>query len=565
MADIDALPSPWRMAPRPLLTSLIDLPIFSLHSQKAYTIPMLGWSTSPALPRSSVQSGSLDRSSKATTSHLQRCGRNCKAHVLNLVKWIRKGDQSRTESTDSTTNPDSHVCASIALDKPPAHGILGSSTTKSTKLERLPSGLLQLPEELQLELMGHLPLGSLYCLRQTCRDFRRLADDYSFKELHAEFSGPRIEGSRIAPARLHEWWDIRKMIARDSFCGDCAYVAQSGVLAWRMSRLYEPMYCSGCKREHPALFFPLDQRRTKAQGGGLCLGLLGHFSICSHKRLSGRFVGPWVYPGEIVCRSKQHSPLQFADSIHPAETPRILSFPDSLAGNFSTRRTFYMLHLNHTSHISIDSIRQSLGSAGVPGCQELCKHVSLQTPGLLDCLQSDRCTCFPSAGLAAYPSGGFADSLCENHTFTCRHCAATYRWTRKHGKGMYTSYVVLDMTFSAFTCGPVSIGWLANLDYERFSDQASRANKHPALDESSRHILWCTTPGCATGSGIRWLTMAKTFVRETARRGPGSWALENDILEFSRIHAFSLEYELFYNFRRTNPRQVEEYSYIWQG
>ncbi|KAM5377544.1 hypothetical protein ACJZ2D_004913 [Fusarium nematophilum] len=419
-------------------------------------------------------------------------------------------------------------------------------STWAIKNAKSTSALLQLPDELLLAIMMYLPPSSLYILRQTCGDFRRLVYDFAFKDFQLECLRPANESFCMTRAGYYQRLNIRGLLARSSLCDVCTHVADSGELARRMRSLYQPVYCSGCKKHHPALFFPPNQ-----QGERICLGLVGYFPLCAHRRLSGQQLRAGrgeVLPKEIICKNIAHLPRKFEDSkggcVSTYYYPKIFTY--SRGQTIFLTRTIILVHLDHRWHISMDSIRQRL-SVDFKHSKQLCKHASTQLEQVLDSLASDRCDCFPPSGLPAHRGSGWSALFCKNHEFSCQDCGATYNWRRDGDPEAWSrSYVVLQVRSDWCCSSPLTIGWLANLDYDTFTDRDSERNGNPILDRSTKGVLWCDEPGCGTGSGLRWLRMAKTFIHETSER---LWDLEgfypNKGVGYEGIRPLSLEYETF--------------------
>jgi hypothetical protein len=240
-------------------------------------------------------------------------------------------------------------------------------------------------------------------------------------------------------------------------------------------------------------------------------------------------------------------PLNLDDHTKRAMTSSCLSEIRSPLGLIPTyvtaTKAIVLLHLDHRRRIDMDSIRQRLATQ-LKDSKQLFKHLSYQIPQLLDRLQSDDCSCFPPSGIRAArwfwpPHWPF-----DHHEFVCRECGAKYNWVREMDeKTVRWSYIALRMQMRWFNESPLSIGWLSNLDY--------KGGRNPVL---------CDKAGCSTGSGLRWLRMAKTFAHEA------SWIdMKNGGVGFERIRPFSREYEVFLQmgdcYRRV--RRVSVYSRDW--
>ncbi|KAF4449332.1 F-box domain cyclin [Fusarium albosuccineum] len=389
---------------------------------------------------------------------------------------------------------------------------------RSRRLRRSRSKLVQLPKELLLEIMHNLPHSSLYLLRQTCREFFRLSKHKSLADFNAEFSRVQNESFCTSRREYEQRLIIRDTLARASHCNDCNRLRETGALKQKMIELYQPKFCSGCRQHHAALFFAPNQRRTKSEGGAPCLGRIGHFVLCSHKSLAGHdleTIRNARLEEKIICTDRSHLPQHVLARGLNVETDD--NFPEMEVKAYYilfldvTKKSF-VLSLDHGSHTTIQDIRQRLSERlqSRPDCRQFCKHVSLQSEQLLDTLTSDACTCFPASGLR--PSTSTARHGCKNHKFNCLECGATYFWTLEqgHGPSRKSSFVVLNMKCRWILPSPLCPAWLFNLDYETGSK-----GKNPVFNKDTKHVLWCDSPGCATGSERRWLRMAKIALSET--------------------------------------------------
>ncbi|RSM00879.1 hypothetical protein CDV31_011632 [Fusarium ambrosium] len=101
--------------------------------------------------------------------------------------------------------------------------------------------LFELPEELLLEILEHLPHSSLYLLRQTCTTFRRLIMDAAFRDFNLDFSRPLDESSCITQAGHEQRRMIRDVLARRTHCKHCNRSRENGRFKEKMMELYEPM------------------------------------------------------------------------------------------------------------------------------------------------------------------------------------------------------------------------------------------------------------------------------------------------------------------------------------
>ncbi|KAM5380354.1 hypothetical protein ACJZ2D_003456 [Fusarium nematophilum] len=94
---------------------------------------------------------------------------------------------------------------------------------------------------------------------------------------------------------------------------------------------------------------------------------------------------------------------------------------------------------------------------------------------------------------------------------------------------------------------PCSPAWLSNMDHDwrSFGDSASRQNGNPFLGQGTKHVLWCDSPGCTTGSGLGWLRMVKALEYETCDAAAGWRIIYPTEQAFEGANLASLEYEAF--------------------
>ncbi|RSL41666.1 hypothetical protein CEP54_015748 [Fusarium duplospermum] len=96
--------------------------------------------------------------------------------------------------------------------------------------------------------------------------------------------------------------------------------------------------------------------------------------------------------------------------------------------------------------------------------------------------------------------------------------------------------------------------WLFNLDFygpyflpKRWKKK--KKTRHPVFDKETKHVLWCDSPGCATGLELRWMRMAKTVYNETRGCRKVMSTAKFDLAEFSSSRWLSQEYDAFYEAR----------------
>ncbi|EWG38418.1 hypothetical protein FVEG_01629 [Fusarium verticillioides 7600] len=89
----------------------------------------------------------------------------------------------------------------------------------------------------------------------------------------------------ITEAGFNELYIVKRLFRRRSLCNPCGKLFDSGELEDKLRALWKPVLCTGCNERHPELLFS-QGRRTENR----CVGLLGHFAVCKHLKLSGKWL-----------------------------------------------------------------------------------------------------------------------------------------------------------------------------------------------------------------------------------------------------------------------------------
>ncbi|KAJ3462672.1 hypothetical protein MRS44_007458 [Fusarium solani] len=426
--------------------------------------------------------------------------------------------------------------------------------------------LFELPEELLLEILKHLPHSSLYLLRQTCTTFRRVSMDSTFRDFNLEFSKPLNESFCITQAGYEQRKMIRNVLVRRTHCDDCNRFRETGHLKEKMMELYEPMFCRVCDDHHAALFFARDQRYCKLHGGGCCLGRRGSFPICSHISLSAYDLRSFsLAQRETTCWYPSHwlrarSGNQIQERFSPP--PRFTASADE--GSTSTfclrvKTSILLLEIDPCK-IDIELVRQSLKRAArSPDGQHFCKHISLLSETVLSSLASDACTCFSDEAMP-----------CKEHALMCRHCGAVYNLEyQRRETGSTKAHLFLSMNVNWRSIDPLTPIWLFNLEFGYGGPSSSKKKKkktrrHPVFDSGTKHVLWCDSPGCATGSELRWMKMAKTVFNETQGCRKTGSTDKFDLAAFSSSRWSWQEYDAFFEARRKYGDSPSGRRVFWQ-
>ncbi|KAG5755297.1 hypothetical protein H9Q69_004377 [Fusarium xylarioides] len=426
--------------------------------------------------------------------------------------------------------------------------------------------LQKLSPELIIEIMLLLPHSSLYLLQQTCQKFRQLSKRDTFKTFNLEFrSGP--ESYCISENGYQQRKVIRDIFARRTLCQECNDNRDSGKLKEAMQKLYELQYCHGCKASHPALFFgPGEKEKQYAQ----CLGRIGNFPLCSHVSLAGPDMVTLANTGgedeTIECDDLSHklSPYLYEKT----DTPHVYlsnagtwtDGPMKYNLRFAFRSTLHLVVLDGCSNKHTEeAIRQfKSGSYAEFDTKALCKHFSSEI--LDECIAPgpSKCSCFPRSDGRSIECG----LLKATPSATCKTCKARYHlslqqdWrllsipgsvpgtiakSKKRAQTMVDLKIDREFWVKTF----LQPSWLFNLTYNHDEECDPRLKRNPLFNEEMKHVLWCTNPGCATGSERRWERMALLYLNDAFNKEEledGGSANKNHARDMAWL---SFEYDVF--------------------
>lgn len=180
--------------------------------------------------------------------------------------------------------------------------------------------VLDLPEELLLKILrclfrersGRDPSSviAFFCLRQVCRRFRRIIDDWEFR-LHPFSTYNRCQHCRTSisstmahlgnPAfgrhcfeqsvNLQRAQGLVECLQRDHLCKNCQVGAQrrriaghSTVCKFAARNDQDWLHCSDCNADHPSsLFSPYERQRPRMRQ---CIAREGRVRLCQHMTIS---------------------------------------------------------------------------------------------------------------------------------------------------------------------------------------------------------------------------------------------------------------------------------------
>ncbi|KAM5379380.1 hypothetical protein ACJZ2D_004078 [Fusarium nematophilum] len=202
------------------------------------------------------------------------------------------------------------------------------------------SRIYSLPDELFVAILSSVAddPASFFCLRQVSYRFRRIVDDYEFREHPftmypkcSSCSGKKVKHDRRRPCFAclgHNtgpygqlpglFKDIKSRLRRDLYCKECQHSIQErendGIPT---SCKFAPrdendwLYCSGCAMDHPSAAFSPAQREQGSRR--TCVGMQGHVRLCQHKVISWadvqacvRLDGGPSHRTIVVCKHADH-------------------------------------------------------------------------------------------------------------------------------------------------------------------------------------------------------------------------------------------------------------------
>lgn len=377
-----------------------------------------------------------------------------------------------------------------------------------------------------MDIMLQTTQDSLYCLRQTSATFMRIFDDKKFRSYHPCPGLLKRHNPFYIPG-MPSWRknDLAHCLHHHEFCASCLKAEEQGL--WRDRRT--PRHCAGCKEPHgSALFLPKDIEQHDRNSRRLyCIGHIGEITLCDHKsnvpttwwdierHIQGSRLHNIPYFAreryKVACTDRSHEPANsqghrqnWADgspfprmiiSIPPPQSCALPKFKMNLGWDLP------LLDIDLWKTPSLETIRETLSSLVVDALcnHRLCPHVSAGEE-IRAFIQSGICKCFAYPGRSDTNNNrlySLPDCKCKRQrTLKCRHCDAKYTWYFFRGR-ITLSY----RRCAAWVDKPSDPAWIANLDERSYRDEL--------FTEANRHVLWCDTPGCRTGTRRRWEELVK--------------------------------------------------------
>ena len=385
--------------------------------------------------------------------------------------------------------------------------------------------------------------------------FIALFNDSIFRELHqlagedeAQNFAWRKFSTSVLSARDKN--SIANSLQHTLYCAPCLEAERDGSLDSRLVKLRCLRLCGGCNERHAAALFPdslagegnKNETRdpthgSKAEDGqienstvrspgsasGLCIGLVGHISLCNHagpvttwQDIQQRLQEPSRHERKYhsACVELSHEP-EWERNIGriqaPISFPRLIAKEDaSIPSMFEISYAWDMRLLDTSASLSpsLDAVRETLSklvrqvfSASAPGesifnteAGKLCAHTTVKDIQSFAYTGVCRCISGYQPGLGA--SGELKACGCKRQVaLECRICGVMYSWHSDHFQ-----HITLSCRYMWRLQTPTSPAWLGLLD-DSWREKLRTAE--------NRNVLWCETPGCRTNTRPRWEALVK--------------------------------------------------------
>lgn len=323
---------------------------------------------------------------------------------------------------------------------PPATGSAAEmDPTIAAEFHNLTCSLLcRLPEELLLDIMKHLDITGIQCLRRACRLFLRL---YSSPIFSSSYLGNKDE---ILQLEHHQYWHQPKHKPHDSwpkkltallhkdhagYCEGCQ--RQRMHPSWTSKKIAltaNYLHCSGCDIDHPVCLFSRAQRR-KSPRSRICIGREGCIRACEHLTISWKKIISIAVqvakldidtPAEISlseCRHVSHFPAH-----HKKDTSLINRQPINPTIELRGSRNFSIfIILRWTGHLRLPDLgfdeygynqiatpsqmRQQIRQFRQGGAEFIAPEFSPGHMLEMNCFDQNRCFCLRHDGIEQLPKG----------------------------------------------------------------------------------------------------------------------------------------------------------------
>ncbi|KAM7204248.1 hypothetical protein V8F20_003661 [Naviculisporaceae sp. PSN 640] len=421
-----------------------------------------------------------------------------------------------------------------------------------------------------------------HIMRQTCSIFLAAigaGDARQFEAIRRGNSAHQVVPWECPYSLQHPMWDklvwpihepprqigrdqLANLLARDRGrrCDACHEYQESGQIEKTLWLLRHPLWCSGCRKYHPLLFFSAKQRETSPDQR-ICIGREGKVRLCSHESLTWAQLHSAArsakYSADPVtiksCSNKSHN--------SPKSWWRSPIFPElALLHKTSSVTARYSVHITWTSPVfDLDSnvpirkenIRDCLASQEKESYlfeHAFCPHVTNNDGQLLLPFEPNQCVCFESHEETITSTAPCHHCTEMEFSFNqcCRCLAATSPYNKDNnpqGHFMYTDSLDYHKDYlanhntsrngfearnldehhavSCSQCHHSRYAWKRSgrggrrvyIDFVRIFDlpesptsMAWLKNLDPeswgiSQDHTLRHVLWCPESRCSTRQG----------------------------------------------------------------
>ncbi|KAH6995866.1 hypothetical protein BKA56DRAFT_609159 [Ilyonectria sp. MPI-CAGE-AT-0026] len=265
-----------------------------------------------------------------------------------------------------------------------------------------------------------------------------------------------------------------------TFCQPCQKARAKPNYGHRVAALLDPLYCSKCYVDHPAIFFSESQRKVP-ESGRICIGFEGYCTVCPHLKFSLQDSRDWLED----LRIKENASLTMTCQEKSCKFNQVAIQQNRLikGGSYS---------IQWSSSLDIDStdIRTRRD-----GCLAKLKDLHTCFPGAF-CphLQTtpDRLTCLKSFSL------GNPCHRPAQQRMSCRICRTRILCDPlakdsdpPPANPFSDEYCSIERTceWSFGTGGATQEAWTSKLNPESYGH---------FVDQDTKHITWCDDRRCTT-------------------------------------------------------------------
>lgn len=381
------------------------------------------------------------------------------------------------------------------------------------------------PEEVWKNILLHASGDVFYFLRQTCRTVLRVSESIIAKLLG-------VERSKLWRPEATMWLDglkyvltadqkiiVRQILLQTQLCDACLRFRQTGGYVLAKAALYTVKWCSGCEREHPAIFFSDAQRATQ-DDQRLCIGREGSVRTCEHQQLNWQLTKIADDQNKKQTAACQHfihgdpHGYEQAFSNHNDKPTVTVTVARKTSIEHYREVTFCwkVLAFKHSpdEELTFSVLRQKLKLMSKQLKLEFCPHLSLDDDSVPS-IRSTAAAWRPAFRLGTTPScarpqAAQTNAVCASqpstlfrgtflpvieseqlapHAASCSVCRLQYAWTRSDDQVHLSirQFQTIDAN------SPNDPRWVGLLDTDSIQLKD---------DLSAKHITWCDDGNCIT-------------------------------------------------------------------